>query len=315
MDLPTGDIDVLAVGETVVDFLADTDTEWLREVEVFRRHLGGSPANIAVYVSKLGGSAAIVSKTGIGAFGTFLKGALRAAGVGVEYLVMDHRVHTTVIFVSRTAGTPEFEALRHGDYMLEPDDVPEEAVARARVVHASTFGLSRPPCGDAVERAFRLAQDHGKLVSLDPNYSPVVWPQTDEARRILAEMFAYADLTKPSLDDCRRFFGDDVAPEAYVERFHELGPHVVVLTMGGAGILLSVGGELTHVPVHPVEVKDATAAGDAFWAGFLVAVLDGHPLDLCARFAREVAERKLITIGHLPGPIDRAEILESAHSG
>ncbi len=310
--IPAGDLDVLAVGETLVDFLAETDTEWLREVEVFRRHLGGSPANIAVYVAKLGGAAAVIGKTGIGAFGTFLKRELRAAGVSVEYLVMDHRHHTTVVFVSRTAGTPEFEALRRADYMLEPSDIPEEAVARARVVHASTFALSRQPCRDAVQRAFTLAKDHGKLVSLDPNYSPVVWPQTDEARQILTEMFRYADLTKPSLDDCRRFFGDDAAPEDYLERFHELGPGLVVLTMGAGGTLVSHEGALTHVPVRPVEVKDATAAGDSFWAGFLVALLDGHPPETCARVAREVVERKLTTVGHIAGPIDRDEIYLAA---
>ncbi len=306
--IPSGDIDVLTVGEALVDFLSEDDTEWLREAETFRRHLGGSPANIALYVAKLGGTAAVVAKTGIGAFGTFIKAQLRANGVSDRYLIMDHRVHTSLVFVSRTTATPEFEVLRRGDYQLTPAEIDEEAVASARVVHASTFALSRPPCRDAVRRAFELAHDHGKLVSFDPNYSPVVWPEYEEARRVIADTFQFADLTKPSLDDCRRLFGDDAQPEDYPARFHEWGPQLVVLTMGRDGILISDDGAITHVPAHAVEVKDATAAGDSFWAGFLVALLDGHPLDVCARFARNVVERKLATVGHVEGPIDKAEI-------
>ena len=67
-------LDVLTIGETLVDFISTEQVEdGLRHATTFQRYLGGSPANIAVYVSKLGGHAAIVSKTGIGAFGQFLK--------------------------------------------------------------------------------------------------------------------------------------------------------------------------------------------------------------------------------------------------
>ncbi len=306
--VPDGDLDVLCIGECLVDLIAEDDTAWLREVETFRRHAGGSPANIATYVAKLGGRAAIVAKTGIGAFGTYLKGQLRAAGVEDEYLVMDHRVHTSIVFVSRSRGTPEFEAFRQGDYLLEPAEVPAEAVARARLLHASTFALSRRPSRDAVERAFDLAEEHGAVISLDPNYSPVIWPQREEARTVLAAMLARAHLSKPSLDDCRRFFDDDATPEDYVARFHELGPPVVVLTMGQEGVLLSVAGQVTHVPTRVMEVRDATAAGDAFWAGFLVAMLDGLRPEACVLAAREVVARKLAVVGHVPGTIDRSDV-------
>ena len=70
-------MDLLAIGETLVDFISVEQTDWLRNATTFRRYLGGSPTNIAVNVAKLGGESAVVSKTGIGAFAQFIKSELQ----------------------------------------------------------------------------------------------------------------------------------------------------------------------------------------------------------------------------------------------
>jgi sugar/nucleoside kinase (ribokinase family) len=310
MKMPEGDLDLLAIGETLVDLISIEETDWLRNAYTFRKYQGGSPANIAVYTAKLGSRAAVISKTGIGAMGQFLKAELGRAGVICDYLVMDHRVHTSVIFVSRTARTADFEAFRSGDFQLEPVEISVEAIARARVVHASTWALSREPCRSAVERAFSVARDQGKIISLDPNYSPQVWPDYREAMEVLPHMLGYATVTKPSLDDASRLFGRNRKPEEYIERFHEMGPEVVVFTMGAKGVLLSEGGKPIHIPARPINAVDATGAGDSFWAGFLVALLDGNPCERSVLFAREIAERKLSTVGPLPETIDRQEVYD-----
>lgn len=306
--IPKGDLDVLTIGEVLVDFISVEETDWLRNAYTFRKYQGGSPANIAVNVGKLGGQAAVVAKTGIGAMGQFLKSELNRAGVESKYLVMDHRVHTSVIFVSRTARTADFEAFRSGDFQLEPHEINEEALERAKVVHASTWALSREPCRSAVEHAFRLGQQQGKIISLDPNYSPHIWPDYREAREVIPHILSYATITKPSRDDASRLFGRDREPEVYIERFHEMGPKIVVFTMGADGFILSVEGDMTHIPARPVQAVDATGAGDSFWAGFLVALLDGHPLPRAGLFAREIVERKLRTVGPLPDNLDRQAV-------
>lgn len=315
LSIPGGDLDLLVIGETLIDFISVEETESLLEATTFQRFAGGSPANIAANVAKLGGQAAVISKTGIGAFGQFLKAELSRAGVQTQYMVMDHRVRTSIIFVSRTRGTPDFEPFRDADFRLEPREISEEAIARAKVVHASMWPLSREPARSAVEKAFMLAQEQGKLISLDPNYSPRIWPDTREAREVIRHMMGYTTLTKPSLDDARRLFGEGQSPEHYIVRFHEMGPRVVVFTMGGAGMILSVEGQQTFIPAQPVKVVDATGAGDSFWAGFLMALLDGHPLERCVLFAREIVGRKLARIGPLPDNLDRAEIYKAIEMG
>lgn len=313
--METIDLDLLSVGEALIDFISLEQAESLSAAVRFRRYLGGSPANIAVTVARLGGRAALAAKVGVGAFGTFVRGELERLGVITDYLRNDPAVHTTVIFVARTAGSPDFEAFRAGDAELRPDDLPDSAIARARAVHASTFALSREPCRSTISRALRLAAELGRLVSLDPNYHPQIWHDQAEARRVLEGLYRYVAITKPSLDDAMRLFGAGLAPETYVESFHALGPRTVVLTMGRQGTLLSHEGQLTHIPARTVNVVDATGAGDAFWGGFLVAWLDHLPPARCVEVGRDVVSLKLQTVGHSDATIDRRALYRNLAIG
>jgi len=296
---------VLAVGEAVIDLISEEEGESLGKARAFRAFQGGSPANVARTVACLGGRAALVARVGDDPFGHLIVEELKQAGVLCDAVVLDPAARTTLIFVSRTRGTPDFLAYRDADVRLAPEQVTEEAVGRARAVHVSAFALSYPPARHAAERALHLGYGLGKILSVDPNYSPRLWPDRREAMRVLERALAVATLTKPSLDDARRLLGAHLPPETCVQRFHDLGPSVVVLTMGAEGVLVSEGGRIHHIPAVPVSVADATGAGDAFWGGFLVALLDGFPLPDCARFAQHVAARKLTAVGPLTTPIDR----------
>jgi fructokinase len=85
--------------------------------------------------------------------------------------------------------------------------------------------------------------------------------------------------------------------------------------MGKDGLILSAEGKQTRIPARPIEVVDATGAGDSFWAGFLVALLDGNSPERSALFAREIVERKLTRVGPLPDNIDRQEIYAQIDAG
>ena len=310
MEAEVQPLDVLTIGEMVVDLISAEKTDTLSNASTFRRYLGGSPANIAVYVSKLGGTSAVIAKTGIGAFGKFLKSELQRHGVTTDYLLMDHRTHTTVIFVSSTAATPDFEEFRSGDYLLRPEEISEEAISRTKVVHASTFALSREPCRSAVIGAFRDARGMGKIVSLDPNYDPRVWPDKVEAWEVLAEVMPYVTIVKPSLEDARRLFDfnmdEETLEETALREFHDLGAKIVILTRSGGVVTVSENGNVERVgPLPKVQIENVTGARDAFWSALLMVHLDGKDWPEAVRFTHEVASLKLGVDGHVERMIDR----------
>ena len=306
-------LDVLAVGETLVDFISYERVRSLRTAKQFTRYLGGQPANVAVYVAKLGGRSAVLSKVGVEYFGEFLEEQLQRHGVSTESLCRTTALPTTNAFVTRTASLPDFQVNRGADTLLDIRDVAEELIQRARAVHSSTFALSREPERSAIRRALRLAHKHKKVVSLDPNYSPRIWPDKEEAWEVLAEVMPYVSIIKPSLEDARRLFdynmSEQALEDACLREFHDLGAKVVIVTRSGGNVTVSDGKTVEQVGPLPLwQVENVTGGRDAFWSALLVAHLDGKPWPFCVRFAHEVAGLKLRVVGHVERMIDREEL-------
>ncbi len=313
-------LDVLAVGETLVDFISYEQVRSLRTARQFTRYLGGQPANVAVYVAKLGGRSAVLSKVGTEYFGEFLEEQLQRHGVSTECLLRTDELPTTNTFVTRTVSVPDMQVNRGADQLLHIRDVSEDLIERAAAVHTSVFALSKEPERSAIRRALRLARRHGKLVSLDPNYSPRIWPDKDEAWEVIAEVMPNVTLVKPSLEDARRLFDynmdEQALEEACLREFHDLGAEVVIVTRSGGTVTISDGRVVERVgPLPIVRVENVTGARDAFWSALLLAHLDGKPWPVAVRFAHEVAALKLRIIGHVDRMINREAVYRRVEGG
>jgi sucrose-phosphate synthase len=306
-------LDLLAVGETVIDFISHRRVHSLRTASSFTRYLGGQPANVAVYVAKLGRRSAILSKVGTGHFGEYLEDQLQHHGVDTEALQHTDEMASTSVFLTRTDRVPDFEVNRGADALLGMREVSDELIERAQIVHTSAFALSRDPQRLAIRRAMRLGRRLGKIVSLDPNYDSRIWPDKEEAWEVLAEIMPYVTIVKPSLEDARRLFDynmdDETLRESCLSEFHELGAEVVIFTSSGGVVTVSDGASVEQIgPLTRVEGANVTGARDSFWAGLMVAHLDGNDWTTCVKFAHEVAKLKLGVEGHVERMIDRRDV-------
>jgi len=207
--------------------------------------------------------------------------------------------------------TPDFIIYRGADSAISLEDGQQEAIHSSRIVHTSAFALSREPARTTILQAIKTARQNGCLVSLDPNYHPRIWPDVADFQSVLLEAYRSVSITKPSLDDCARLFGPSLSPLAYTERFLSWGPEIVALTMGQQGVLLSTADGTVHrIKPSNAVVADVTGAGDAFWAGLLIALLDGYPPYEAACFGQMVAETKISVVGPLPKLPDRASLYQ-----
>lgn len=315
MTKTTYDFDLLSLGEIVVDFISTEIVTTLESAAIFQRFSGGEAANLAINMAKLGNTSSLAACVGKDGFGQFVKTHLKEGGVNTQHLQTVPDAPTTAIAISRQIQTPDFIVYRGADSQLTLTEGLKKAVKESKAIHTSAFALSQSPTRETVLTLLELAHEEGKLISLDPNYHPHIWPDRPDFKSFLKKSFQYVKVTKPSLEDCTRLFGPGNTPEEYAGFFLDLGPKIVALTMGRKGVLLATAnGERYRIQPTPISVADVTGAGDAFWSGLLTALLNGAtPLE-AAKLGQTVAEFKIGIMGPVTAYPSLEDLWEKAQT-
>jgi 2-dehydro-3-deoxygluconokinase len=272
--------EVIGIGEAMVLLLAQQAGP-MREASSFTRHVAGAESNVAVGVSRLGHSAGFLSRVGDDEFGAAIRFRLRGEGVDVAHLITDPEAPTGLVFRERReAGPVDVVYYRKGSAAsrLSPRDLNADYLQQARYVVLSgiTPALSAS-CKETVFAVIEIARAAHVQVVFDPNMRLKLW-SADEARLVLRDLAARADIVAPGADEAELITGES-DPLRATQALALLGPGLVLTKLGSRGAIALSGEELIEVPAIPLaRVIDPVGAGDAFLAGFLAAQLDG--LDL-----------------------------------
>lgn len=300
--------EVLSVGELLIDFISTDYVDSFEEAQGFRPIPGGSPANMGSNLHRLGQRVGLVASVGSDDMGRYLVRFVEGLGMDMQG-VRQVEVPTTLILVTKSRTVSNFEAYRMADCQITAEQLPTTVLDGLKILHTTCFALSLEPARSSILAAAQYVAARGGRVSIDANYAQKIWPDTAEAQTVVAEYCALGAMVKISEVDWERLYGhpliDNAAAAAHL---HGLGAALVCITLGDKGCYVSWDGEQHFVPSRPVDVKDTTGAGDAFWSGFLCAYLDGHPLLHCALAGRKMAELKLQVFGPLPKNIDKNNI-------
>ncbi|WP_412061233.1 PfkB family carbohydrate kinase [Rubrivirga sp. IMCC45206] len=300
---------VVVAGEVLVDFITTEPVYDLGAAATFERHAGGSPANLATNLARLGVPVALVASVGDDSLGRFLEREVLSVGVDARFATRPDRP-TSVVTVARSAGTPDFAVYRMADRDLRPDQLPDRLLRHARLFHTSGFALSREPSRGTLLAAAARAAELGLALSIDVNFAPKTPARRAEQQAAAQQFLALGPLVKCSRDDLARLWGAAPASDAAAaDRLRGLGASLVCLTRGADGALVVWEGGAVEVAAAPVDAVDATGAGDAFWSGFLAAWLAGAPPPDCARAGGRMAALKLARVGPLPERVDAAAVL------
>jgi fructokinase len=311
MNNRTRPIDIVTAGELLIDFMSTDFADDLKQVQHFQRFQGGSPANLAMNMARLGNIASLVASVGADDMGDFLIESVANVGVHTDYIARISQQPTTLILVTRSKNISNFEVYRGADAFIAKEQLPDHLLAKTFIFHTTCFGISKSMSQTSILEAAERAANLGCQLSLDVNYANKVWSDPLEARQLVQQYCSHSALVKVSEVDWERLYGSAfVNPEEAGTHFLSLGAKAVCVTMGSAGLKVFSATESYFLPSRPVEVKDTTGAGDAFWSGFLTAWIDGHTLLQCAKAGRRMAEYKLGYLGNLPSQVDKMMIYQ-----
>lgn len=302
---------LVCLGEILVDMFPAEIGRKLAEVSAFHPKPGGAPANVAVAAARLDTPSAFIGKVGEDAFGYHLMKVLGEQGVETRGMRLDERARTTLAFIAMPdENTSEYVFYRNpgADLCLRDDELDHDLLESARALHIGSLSLVDEPARSATFSAVRLAAGAGALISLDVNYRPSLWRSPDEAVDRIQTMIPLANLLKVNEAELKLLAKREELKPACGSLL-EIGPELVVVTLGRRGSYFQTRDAHGFVPAFPVKTVDATGCGDSFIAGLLSRLvrhsdwreaLTQSELETNLRFANAVGALTSMTQGVIP---------------
>ena len=295
---------VLVVGEALVDLVQRADGS---------RHEapGGSPANVALTLGRLGRHPQLLTQLGDDERGRLVRGWLESSDVQVTASAAGSTSTATAVLDASGAASYEFDLAWSVDASL---------AGPADLVHIGSVATVIEPGASDVARlvAERRAT---ATVTFDPNVRPALIDDAAAARARVEQLVRLADVVKVSDEDLRWVHPDLSLADA-AAAWLSAGPSVVVVTLGGNGAFALTAAGRVSIVAPLVRVVDTVGAGDTFMGALIDGLLDADlvgadrrdalrelPLGLLEQIMRRSADAAAITVSR-PGadPPTRAEL-------
>ncbi len=284
----------MVVGEALVDVVHTADGET-------GEHPGGSAANVAVALARLGRSVRFATSYADDAHGGLLAEHLRASGVE---LALDPHVVERTSTAAATIG-PDGAASYEFDLDWRLGEVP--LVPAPAAVHVCSLGAVVEPGAESVLALVEQLREDA-TITYDVNVRPAVTGTGQDVVERVERVVALADLVKVSDEDLEALW-PQLAVEQSAARLLSMGPAAVVLTRGAEGATWFDREREVTVAPRPVEVADTIGAGDTFAAalvdglaeeGLLGGRLDAVPAEVVDRLLAHAAHAASVTVSR-PG--------------
>lgn len=317
--MTTAEFDVVAMGNALVDVIADVDEEFLEEQELVKGSMmlidaaraedlytamppamemsGGSAGNTIAGVASFGGRAAYIGQVADDELGKVFRHDIRAAGVSYDVPPAEGSAPTgrCLIVVTPDAQRTMSTFLGAGTD-LGPEDVPEELIRASKVTYLEGYLWDPPRAKDAFRKAATLAHGARRKVALTLSDSFCV----ERHRADFLELISgHVDILFANDAEIRSLYEVD----SFDEALRRVRGHceVAVLTRSEKGSVIVAGSESHVIAAAPVPaVVDTTGAGDLYAAGFLYGYTNGLDLVRSGELASLAAAEVISHYGARP---------------
>jgi len=293
---------VIILGEALVDVAVGARADAGGGLSM-TAHAGGSPANVAVGLARLGVRTRFAGRISRDGLGPFLRAHLQDSGVDLGLCVDAPQPATLAIVGVDHDGGASYSFYVEGtaDWQWQRGELP--ASQAGDVIHTGSLAIALEPGAQVVAAWIAEQSARGDVfLSLDPNVRPALVLDLPGYRERLDALIARAHLVKVSDEDLQAL-EPGAAPLETAMAWARRGPELVVVTHGAGGCTaLAAGSDAVHCDADPVAVVDTIGAGDAFTAGLLAflaerdalrvgscRLLDRSALSAALRFASAVA--------------------------
>ncbi len=306
-------MEVLCVGEVLIDWVSTERGATLHSAEAFHPAPGGAPANVAVGLSRLGVKVGFLGKIARDPWGDRLLEHLRTEGIETREVRRDAEADTRMAYVLLDeAGERHLAAFsrQSADARLAASEVEGVSLEGVTIVYLTSMMQAQAPAREAFARMVAKAKEAGAILVYDPNYRPVLWEASPlgadtrgtsaqetetmgvkAARSALEEASRAADLLKLGTEELAFLTGTRDLREGMARAWARFEPALLVVTDGPLGCFWKNAAGEGHVQAIAVPALDPTGAGDGFVAGLLAGILEeGADPEILRQLPKETME-------------------------
>ena len=302
--------DFLVLGRAGMDFYAEPPGTPIESAERFFPALGGSSANIAVAIAKLGGTAALVTTVSDDAVGRYVLNQLKTYNVATDHVrLVKSEVRTSLAVVETRAENCQSVLYRNNaaDFALSESDIVSLPYDKAGALIITGTALAMEPSRGATLEAIRRAAAHALPVIFDIDYRPYSWTSKAEALAVCGEVARSSQIVIGN-DEEFAVLAPDQDGLAFARTLAASTAGIVVYKMGEAGAITRSGKDEFRSGIYPVRALKPTGAGDSFMGGFVPGRAEGLPLPECVRRGSAAAALVVTRVGCAPANPTRTEL-------
>ncbi len=313
-------LDVLALGDAIVDVIATTDDAFLdaerlpkgsmrlidpaEAIRLYglmgqaRETSGGSAANTMAGVAALGGRAGFVGQVAKDQLGDIFAHDIRALGVEFRTPPREGDLPTGRCLILVTPdGQRTMNTSPGASHSLAVDALDEQQIRDAAILYLEAYLWVPDTPRAAMERAIEIARSAGRKVAFTLSDIACIARRRDGFLSLLDD--GAVDLLFANENEVRALAGEADFDRA-IDALKDKVP-LLVCTCSEKGALAVDGGVRIHVPAAPVaKVVDTTGAGDLFAAGFLAGQAQGRPVEASLRMGAVAAAEIISHFGARP---------------
>lgn len=286
-------LDVIPIGRIAIDFNPTDMNKPLSESSNFNKYVGGSPANIAVGLARLGAKCGFIAKVSDDQFGDYVINYFKKDGIDVSHVSRCKNGENLGLTFTEIKSPTESSILMYrdgvADLMVDVDDVDEEYIKQAKAVVISGTALCASPSREAALKTLFLAKKNGVVVIFDIDYRSYTWKNFDEISLYYSIAAKNADIilgSREEFDLTEAIEGKCANDEESAARWFGYGAKLIIIKHGKEGSYCYLNdGSAYKVNIFPVKMLKGFGGGDGYASAFIYSLLQGKDVGAALEFA------------------------------
>ncbi len=284
--------DLILLGRVAVDLNPVDYYCPLNESTTFKRYLGGSPANIAVGLARLGKKCGFFARVSDDQLGTFVTDYFKNEGIDTSHIKRCENGEKIGLTFTEIKSETESSIVMYrneaADLKLSVEDIDEEYIKKGRALLISGTALAESPSREAALKAVALAKRNGVPVIFDIDYRAYNWKNSDEIAIYYSAVAGEADIilgSREEYDLTEKLIKPGMNDTQTAAFWHSKNAKIVIIKHGKDGSTAYTNdGESYSIKPFPVKLLKSFGGGDGYASAFLYGLFEGWDIIDCLEF-------------------------------